>query len=264
MTGETGPTGPAALGTRLPIDRLGWSSASSLKRDECKRSIMPVKGSGSATDWQEIDEWDEGTGWLAYPDEALQRASHLLTAGDDVWLVDPVDFDGLDEFIADHGRLRGTIVLIARHSRDADTIARRHDVPVYIADWMQGLPGELKADVEVVHKDIPDSEYGIYKLIDNRLWQEGILYGGDSKTLVVPEAVGTNAFYCLPEERIGVNPLLRLSPPWRLRQLPPERVLVGHGTGVFTDAETSLLDALDGARRRAPRAALNALRAYFL
>jgi len=45
---------------------------------------------------------------------------------------------------------------------------------------------------------------------------------------------------------------LRLTPPQTLRQFDPDRILVGHGEGVFTNATSLLRDALDGSRRRAP------------
>ena len=35
--------------------------------------------------------------------------------------------------------------------------------------------------------------------------------------------------------------------------LEPERILVGHGPGLFEDAAAALSDALSGARRRLPR-----------
>ncbi|MWV40438.1 hypothetical protein GRS80_11925 [Natrialba sp. INN-245] len=40
----------------------------------------------------------------------------------------------------------------------------------------------------------------------------------------------------------------------RCWSLEPERILFGHGEGVLEDAEVALRDALEGARRRFPRA----------
>ena len=47
--------------------------------------------------------------------------------------------------------------------------------------------------------------------------------------------------------------MLRLTPPRAtLSGLDPDRVLVGHGTGVLDDAATAVEDALAGSRNKAP------------
>lgn len=227
--------------------------------------VMTTEGTERTADWTEIDRWDGGTGWLAYPEEAMERASHALDGGgDDVWLVDPVDFDGLDDALADRGTVRGTVVLLDRHTRDADAVARRHDVPVHVPAWMDGVESDLDAPVRRLEGRLPDSEYRVRKLIDNRLWQEAFLYGGDSETLLVPEALGTASFFRTGEERLGVHAALRLKPPRTLRRLTVERILVGHGRGVFSDAQAALADALDGARRRAPGLYAKTVRDFLL
>jgi hypothetical protein len=92
-------------------------------------------------------------------------------------------------------------------------------------------------------------------------WQEVGLYHEVEGTLVVPEAVGTASFFCAPGERLGVHPMLRPAPPKRaFSGLEPERVLVGHGAGVSTDATAALRDALDNARSNLPAAYVGALR----
>jgi hypothetical protein len=77
---------------------------------------------------------------------------------------------------------------------------------------------------------------------------------------VVPEAVGTAAYYLAAGERLGVHPALRLRPPRTLARFDPDRILVGHGAGVHDDATAVLDDALDGARRRTPRLYLETAR----
>lgn len=213
---------------------------------------MPMKATGRTSEWREIDEWEGGTGWIAHPEEEMQRASHALVDGDDVWLVDPVDFEGLDDVVTDHGTVRGTVVLLDRHKRDADTIARRHDVPVYIPGWMSGVRGDLKAPVEPIRQTLPDTDYRLHRLVNNAVWQEAYLYSESSKTLVVPEALGTSDYFLAAGERLGVHPALRLTPPGTLGRIAPERILVGHGEGVLDDAAAALADALEGSRRRAP------------
>lgn len=222
---------------------------------------MPLKGDGTATDWREIDAWNGGTGWIAYPEESMQRASHVLDGPEGQWLVDPVDSDGLDGWLADRGDVRGVVVLLNRHTRDAAAIARRHDVAVHVPHFVDV---EVSAPVEPVRRELPDSEYGVHELVNNRFWQEAILYGEDSGTLVVPEAVGTTSYVRTPGERIGVHPMLRLTPPRKLRRLSPERVLVGHGPGVFDDAERAVADALAGSRRRTPKLYVQNVREFLL
>ena len=87
---------------------------------------MPIKSSGTPSSWREIREWDGAASWIAFPDEKMKRASHALADGDDVWLVDPVDVDGLDDTLADLGTVRGVVVLLDRHTRDSAALARRH------------------------------------------------------------------------------------------------------------------------------------------
>ena len=56
-------------------------------------------------------------------------------------------------------------------------------------------------------------------------------------------------------ERIGIHPMMRLTPPRRLAAYEPVHLLTGHGTGMHgTDTAAALSDALDGSRRRLPEA----------
>lgn len=211
---------------------------------------MPLKATGEAT-FDPDDRWEGGTTWIAHPEESMQRASHALVVDGEVWLVDPVDADGLDEHLAALGDLAGTVVLLDRHKRDADAIARRHDVPVYVPEWMDGVAGEMTAPVERFGTTLAET-YSVYRIMDSRFWQEAALYDDEEGTLVIPEAVGTASYFRTGDERIGVHPMLRLRPPRRLREFSPERVLVGHGEPLRSDAADALDSALDGARRRTP------------
>ena len=60
----------------------------------------------------------------------MQRASHALSHDGGVWLVDPVDGDGLEELLAPLGEVRGVLQLLDRHARDGAALARRHGVPL--------------------------------------------------------------------------------------------------------------------------------------
>lgn len=214
---------------------------------------MPMKGSGRSSSWREIDQFEGGTGWIAYPDEEMERASHALISDGDVWLVDPVDVDGLDDTLSELGTVRGVVLLLDRHKRDAETLARRHEVPVYVPEWMDDVRSDLTAPVELFRRSLADSGYDLHKLVDNPVWKEGFLYDEDSKTLVVAEAVGTSSYMRTSDERLGVHPALRLKPPKALGRYSPERILMGHGEGVMTGAADALADALSGSRKRTPR-----------
>lgn len=203
------------------------------------------------TDAREIDRWEGGVGWIAYPDEGPQRAGHALVTGDGVWVVDPVDYDGLDDLLAEMGEVAGVCVALDRHKRDAATVARRHDVAVHVPAWMDGVASALDAPVQRLDGAVGD--YEVRPLLDNLFWQEAALY--DGATLYTPEALGTvPVFYRAPGERLGVHPALRPLPPRSLADLDVERLLVGHGEGVFYDPGRAIDDTLANARRRAPRA----------
>ena len=70
-------------------------------------------------------EW--GVGWIAAEPAHLQRASHALAHDGGVWLIDPVNGDGLEERLARLGEVRGVLQLIDRHPRDCAALARRND-----------------------------------------------------------------------------------------------------------------------------------------
>lgn len=228
---------------------------------------MAPTGDSAAEEWYVVQRWgvggrwgvdtevaedatDGGAAWIAYPEEGMARASAALAVDGDVWVVDPVDTPELDDLLAEMGDVRGVAVLLDRHYRDADVVAERHDVPVFVPDWFSGVP-EMDADVEVFGDRLPDTDYRARRVVDNRVWQEAALFDGE--TLVVPEAVGS-ADYFAPDHPLGVHPMLRLFPPRDpLGGLGPERILVGHGEGVEEDAPAALDVALANARTGAPK-----------
>jgi len=224
---------------------------------------MPMKG-GETDGHREIDRWDRGVGWIAYPEETMQRASHALV-GDDggVWLIDPVDAPDVDALVTEFGDVAGVVVGLDRHKRDAAAFARRHDASVYVPGWMSGVADELDAPVERFDAELGDSGFEAFSIRDSTVppWQEVGLYHPEDGTLVVPEALGTVAYFCAPGERLGVHPMLRPAPPRRvLSRFDPERVLVGHGAGVMNEATTALREALANARKNLPGAYGRALR----
>ncbi|ELY95630.1 hypothetical protein [Natrialba taiwanensis] len=214
-----------------------------------------------ATEFVETDRFDGGVGWIAHPDERMQRASHALAvdgdrtpSGDDVWVFDPVDVEGIDRLLAELGEVAGVVVCLDRHTRDAAALANRHDVPVYLPEFFDGVTDELDAPVARFSDDISDTGLEAHTVVDNRFWQEVAVYNPDNGTLLVPEAVGTSSYFLAGDERLGVHPVLRFTPPTdALSGFAPERVLVGHGSGVTTAAAVALENALLNSRRGTPR-----------
>ncbi len=207
---------------------------------------MPMKGSGE-TALTVVDRFEDGVGWIAYPDEKMRRASHAVESEGDLWIVDPVDAAGLDDLLGEYAAPAGVVVLLDRHKRDSAAVANRHDVPVYVPEWMSGVADALDAPIERFDGRV--AGFDAIRLVDNPLWQEAVLFDGE--TLVVPEALGTVEYFRAPDESLGVHPMLRAFPPRRLREYNPDRLLVGHGEGVFEDVGRTIRDAVERARRTA-------------
>lgn len=220
---------------------------------------MPMKGRGRP-ELREVDRWDRGVGWIAYPDEAMQRASHALATDEGVWIVDPVDAPGVDDLVAERGTVAGVLVLLDRHERDAATIAARHGVPVSVPSWMTGVASSFDARVERVGPELGDTGYELREVVDNRAWQEAALYRDADRSLYVPEALGTSSYFRAGDEPVGVHPMLRLTPPTGLARPSVDRLLVGHGAGLLDDPEPAIETAVETSRRRAPRAYMEVLR----
>jgi hypothetical protein len=216
---------------------------------------------GGEPDLHEIDRYDGGVGWIAYPGETMERASHAFaveneeTGTDDVWVIDPVDAPGVDDLLDELGNVAGVVVGLDRHVRDSGELAARHGVPVYVPEWMTGVAEELGPDVETERfgSRLADTGFEAVRIRDSSLppWQEVGLFDGE--TLIVPESLGTGSYFRGDRERLGVHPMLRLTPPTvALSGLDPERVLVGHGVGVHERAAVAVEDALSDSRRKAP------------
>lgn len=188
------------------------------------------------------DETAYGFGWIAAEPAFLQRASHALRAGGLVWLVDPVDAEGVVERVRALGEPAGVIQLLDRHERDGRRLAERLGVPFH------RLPERRM--VGTPFRTIP--------LLARRRWREVALWWEEEGVLVCADALGTPPYYLAAGERLAVHPLLRLAPPRSLRDLSrclaPGHVLCGHGEGIHGAAAAfALREALATARRRAPR-----------
>lgn len=183
----------------------------------------------------DVTEW--GFGWIDA--DRMRRTSHALLADGRVWVVDPVEGEGVDERIRALGVPGGVIQLLDRHKRDCAAFAARLGVPHHVLPLgrLEGAPFELL----LVRK--------------GRFWKETALWWEAERVLCVADALGTIPFFCAPGEALGAHPLLRPIPPRkRLRGIGPRHVLCGHGEGLHgAQAETAFREALRTARRRLPR-----------
>ena len=206
---------------------------------------MGMKSAGEA-ELTEIDRFEGGVGWLAYPEETMQRASHAVESDGELWVIDPVDVDGVDDLLAEHGEVGGVVILLDRHKRDSAALANRHDVPVYVPDWMSGV--EEDVDAPVVRFQDGVGEFAVDTVVDNPFWQEAALFDGE--TLLIPEALGRVSYFRAPGERLGVHPMLRAVPPRSLREYDADRLLVGHGEGLFENVRPAISNAIGSSRRK--------------
>jgi hypothetical protein len=190
-----------------------------------------------------VDEFDAGFGWIV--DEFMQRCSHALVVDGRVWLIDPLDVEGVDERVHAAGQPAGVIQLLDRHRRNSAALAerfgvRRHVVPRRAVGPFSFIPIEL-----------------------GRLWREVALWWPERRVLVAADALGTAPYFLAGDERLAVHPLLRFAPPRKqLGGLDPAVVLCGHGAGILTDADEALREALSSARRRIGGQLASAVRAY--
>lgn len=218
---------------------------------------MSMYNRDTSIGYRTIDRWEGGVGWLAHPDETGQRASHAIVGeGGGVWLIDPLDAPGVADLYTDWGDVVGVAVLSNYHARDAGVVADRHDVPVYLPRWMGRVEERIDAPIERYTTALGDSGFRIQKCSLLPGAHEAIAYRDSDRTLYVADVLGTAAGATVGDERIGMYLLARLFPPLAVGEYTPERILVGHGTGVFENAASALADALTGARRRFPEALL--------
>lgn len=188
------------------------------------------------------DETEFGFGWIAPEPALLERASHALRSNGRVWLVDPVDGEGVEERVRGLGEHAGIIQLLDRHERDCAALAARLGVPLH----------------RVPLDGVPDSPFEVVALVDRRRWREAALWWPSEQALVFADALGTATYYRAAGERLAVHPLLRLTPPRALRDvargLTPKHVLCGHGEGIHgSEAALAFREAVATARRRIPR-----------
>lgn len=201
-----------------------------------------------------VERWEGGLTWMAHPDEGMRRASHALVVGDEVWLVDPLDADGLTEELAALGDVAGVVVLTDSHGRHADRLADRHDVSVHVPGCFDAPERAFDAPVEPFEDALAATGFELVWEKDGSGWKEGALYHPDRRTLVVPDTLMT-CLFSSAEGRLELFPLFRWSPPRAaLGSLDVDRVLVGHGEPVVENAQDALESAFAVSRRQVPSA----------
>jgi hypothetical protein len=189
------------------------------------------------------DKFGGGFGWII--DEFMQRCSHAIVEDGRVWVIDPVDGDSVEERIRAAGAPAGVLQLLDRHNRDCAALAAR---------------------LGVRHHVVPQGSLGPFACIavrNSQSWNEVALWWPDRRVLVCADVLGTARYYRAGNERLAVHPLLRVRPPRReLGALQPNVILLGHGEGVFEDADTALREAFSTSLRRFPGQVASAVRAW--
>ncbi|MFB6203479.1 MAG: hypothetical protein ABEK01_03215 [Candidatus Nanohaloarchaea archaeon] len=212
-----------------------------------------------------IDRDGYGLGWLAAPEEGARRASHAVYGEDGVYLFDPLDSDGVDEIIGSmEDEVEGVAVLSTYHTRDADVFADRYDVPVYLPEDFDRVEERLESEVREVGdgEELGNSGFEVWSfdpvesfqdVLPVSRWRESIAYRESDGTLYTPDLMSEMA--SAGEEELGVYLMCRVFPPdHHFEELEPERILSGHGEGVFEDADQELEESLEKARARLPKA----------
>jgi hypothetical protein len=193
-----------------------------------------------------------GLSWRPADEGRMLRTSHALAADDRLWLVDPVDCDGLDGLIASLGDPAGIVLTVDRHARDAVAIAARLGVPV-LADRALG---RAERATERFSDRVPGSPLHSIPIPGRglrRWWREAAVWWPEARVLVVGETLGDAPYFLLDDERLGLHPFRRSQPPMELLPCAPETILVGHGDGIPVGAEAPLRDTLQhGPGRRRP------------
>lgn len=211
---------------------------------------MVMYDRSASTGYRLVDEFEDGFGWLAFPDETGQRVSHAVVGEDGgVWVIDPLDAPGIDEVIRELGDVSGIAVCSAYHARDADRFADRFDVPVYVPRWLKRAPERIDAPIERYDTVLSSSGFAVREVSSIPGWSEAVAYRESDGTLYVPDVLGTYA----DDGRVELALFFRLVPPTEtFADLEPERIRFGHGRGVFEDATGALEDALSRPRRGFP------------
>jgi hypothetical protein len=181
-----------------------------------------------------IERHDLGVTWMEPGRTA--RTAHALKDEARVWLIDPFDDQPALQEAAALGQPSAVLQLLDRHNRDCEAIATRLKVPLV------RLPTSL-----------PDTPFEVVPVISRHRWREIALWWPGPQALVVAEAIGTAPAFALGR-RVGVHPMLRVTPPRsQLSAHRPAMLLVGHGLPIVSGAASALDEALAHSRSDIPR-----------
>jgi glyoxylase-like metal-dependent hydrolase (beta-lactamase superfamily II) len=184
-----------------------------------------------------VDEFEGSVGWTPAIDEFRRRTSHAVASGGRVWTIDPLLGAGIGERIRGLGEPAGVVQLLDRHNRDCRALAARLRVPLHVTPFA-GVDG---------------APFDVVKVLDVPGWHEVALWFPSERILVCADAVGSAHYFRARGERVGVHPMLRLSPPRTLARFEPRQLLLGHGEGLAGgEAAEVLHTALRTSRRRIP------------
>ena len=142
------------------------------------------------------DEGEFGFGWIR-GGEFMERCSHALVDGGRVWLLDPLDAEGVEERVRGLGEPAGVIQLLDRHARDCAAFADRLGVPHHLVPRMP----------------VPGAPFEFRVVRDRRRWREVALWWPEAQVLACADVLGTARYYRVGDERLAVHPLLRAMPP---------------------------------------------------
>lgn len=174
-----------------------------------------------------------GFAWMPMPDHFMRRSSTALAVDGKIWLIDPLKMDGIEREIAALGEPAGVISTVGWHDRDVDWFAALYGVKVFGARWLRNKL--FASPMTRVDGEVPETPF---QLIDTSMrgvmawWTEAAVWWPEQRVLVTGDCVGSAPYFMPSGERLGVHPVVRLSPPAKLAALEPRRLFFGHGEGV--------------------------------
>jgi hypothetical protein len=211
-----------------------------------------------------FDRFEGGISWGRAGAGLLECRAHALrTADGGVWLIDPIDGEGLDEELEQLGDVVGVIVLFDRHLRAAPRLAKRYGVRLLVPPgrWRRGQ--RRPEGAEELAERVDGVPFRFAPIVERAgQWLEWVLWWEETRILVVPEAVGSAQWYrSRSREPLAVHPVLRvIEPPKSLLSLDigdgPARLLVGHGDNLDSGIAATIELAVSEARRELPWYAL--------
>jgi hypothetical protein len=166
-----------------------------------------------------------------------------------VWLIDPLRSEGIEKEIAALGKPAGLISTVGWHDRDVDWFAALYGVPVFVGRHVRNVL--FRTPVQRVDRLVPGTPFELINTSMRGLmgwWTECAVWWPEEGVLVTGDCVGCAPYFVREGERLGVHPIVRLSPPVRLKAIRPRRVFVGHGESVHDGAAEALERAVRTAR----------------